>query len=165
MSISTFMSCVYRCLLAFHVSSLRSTACACHVAKDNVSRQGVEWKQQNMRINDVFNQNVNPKHIFHLGKTSIACFASTKVCHSLVRLFLGCRHWAKLIAVLYNNAILLSDPMGTVLTLSFLFPSFSFLFPFSFSSSFSFDDVREIVVLVMEVDKVANEVTDMEIDK
>ena len=27
------------------------------------------------------------------------------------------------------------------------------------------DDVREIVVLVMEVDKVANEVTDMEIDK
>ena len=26
------------------------------------------------------------------------------------------------------------------------------------------DDVREIVVLVMEVDKVANEVTDMEID-
>ena len=26
-------------------------------------------------------------------------------------------------------------------------------------------DVREIVVLVMEVDKVANEVTDMEIDK
>ena len=27
------------------------------------------------------------------------------------------------------------------------------------------DDAREIVVLVMEVDKVANEVTDMEIDK
>ena len=27
------------------------------------------------------------------------------------------------------------------------------------------DDVREIVVLVMEVDKVANEVTEMEIDK
>ena len=27
------------------------------------------------------------------------------------------------------------------------------------------DDVREIVVLVMEVDKVADEVTDMEIDK
>ena len=27
------------------------------------------------------------------------------------------------------------------------------------------DDVREIVVLVMEVDKVANEVTDMEIAK
>ena len=27
------------------------------------------------------------------------------------------------------------------------------------------DDVREIVVLVMEVDKVANEVTDMEVDK
>ena len=27
------------------------------------------------------------------------------------------------------------------------------------------DDVREIVLLVMEVDKVANEVTDMEIDK
>ena len=27
------------------------------------------------------------------------------------------------------------------------------------------DDVREILVLVMEVDKVANEVTDMEIDK
>ena len=27
------------------------------------------------------------------------------------------------------------------------------------------DDVREIVVLVIEVDKVANEVTDMEIDK
>ena len=27
------------------------------------------------------------------------------------------------------------------------------------------DDGREIVVLVMEVDKVANEVTDMEIDK
>ena len=26
-------------------------------------------------------------------------------------------------------------------------------------------DVREIVVLVMDVDKVANEVTDMEIDK
>ena len=41
-SILTFMSYVYRCLLAFHVSSLRSTACACHVAKDNVSRQGVE---------------------------------------------------------------------------------------------------------------------------
>ena len=27
------------------------------------------------------------------------------------------------------------------------------------------DDVREIVVLVMEVDKVADEVTDVEIDK
>ena len=27
------------------------------------------------------------------------------------------------------------------------------------------DDVREIVVLVMEVDKMANEVTDMEVDK
>ena len=27
------------------------------------------------------------------------------------------------------------------------------------------DDVKEIVVLVMEVDKVANEVTEMEIDK
>ena len=27
------------------------------------------------------------------------------------------------------------------------------------------DDVREIVVLVMEVDKLADEVTDMEIDK
>ena len=27
------------------------------------------------------------------------------------------------------------------------------------------DDVREIMVLVMEVDKVADEVTDMEIDK
>ena len=27
------------------------------------------------------------------------------------------------------------------------------------------DDVREIVVLVMEVDKVADEVTDMDIDK
>ena len=27
------------------------------------------------------------------------------------------------------------------------------------------DDVKEIVVLVIEVDKVANEVTDMEIDK
>ena len=27
------------------------------------------------------------------------------------------------------------------------------------------DDVREIVVLVMEVDKVANEVTDMEVDE
>ena len=27
------------------------------------------------------------------------------------------------------------------------------------------DDVREIVVLVMEVDKVADEVTDMEVDK
>ena len=27
------------------------------------------------------------------------------------------------------------------------------------------DDVRESVLLVMEVDKVANEVTDMEIDK
>ena len=27
------------------------------------------------------------------------------------------------------------------------------------------DDVREIVVLVMEVDKVANEVTNMEVDK
>ena len=27
------------------------------------------------------------------------------------------------------------------------------------------DDVREIVVLIMEVDKVVNEVTDMEIDK
>ena len=27
------------------------------------------------------------------------------------------------------------------------------------------EDVREIVVLVIEVDKVANEVTDMEIDK
>ena len=27
------------------------------------------------------------------------------------------------------------------------------------------DDVRELVVLVMEVDKVADEVTDMEIDK
>ena len=27
------------------------------------------------------------------------------------------------------------------------------------------DDVREIMVLVMEVDKVADEVTDMEVDK
>ena len=29
----------------------------------------------------------------------------------------------------------------------------------------TYGDVREIVVLVMEVDKVANEVTDMEVDK